>query len=89
MEFMIENVIFRYITKASRCPDPIISETNAASNFSVVSENLERIVRNEEKHFKDVVYYKAMNALSSPGDAVGVLAAQVDFVSFDWMREVE
>jgi len=60
-----------------RCPEPIISVLNPSSNFSVVSEKLEDLVSHENKRFKEVVFYKAMSALSSPGDAVGVLAAQV------------
>lgn len=62
------------------------------SNFGVISEQLESLVENYQeqekeinekvkkknrKHLKEVIYYKALKALSAPGDGVGVLAAQV------------
>ncbi|CAL8145005.1 unnamed protein product [Orchesella dallaii] len=64
------------------CPDPLISYLRPDSNFSVVSESLDNILRGMKKEgklskeFENAVHYKAMKSLSVPGDAVGVLAAQ-------------
>ncbi|ODM89496.1 DNA-directed RNA polymerase I subunit RPA1 [Orchesella cincta] len=64
------------------CPDPLLSYLRPDSNFSVISESLDNILRGMKKEgklskeFENVVHYKAMKSLSVPGDAVGVLAAQ-------------
>lgn len=71
--------------KADVRPDPLLSYLKPESNFGVISENLEQMLGRHcknssvnSKKFKNAVYYKAMRALSAPGDAVGVLAAQVN-----------
>lgn len=71
-----------YEDGCKRCPDPVLSILRPDCNFSAVSESLDSLLQSMKKagklssSFETVVQYKALQSLSSPGDAVGVLAAQ-------------
>lgn len=72
----------QYEEKCTRCPEPILSYIRPDSNFSAVSESLDKLLHCMKKagqltsEFENIVYYKALRSLSCPGDAVGILAAQ-------------
>ncbi|CAG7659349.1 unnamed protein product [Allacma fusca] len=66
-----------YRKRSKRCPEPVLGKY-LPSNFGAISENLEKTIESYsgDDTFRNIVYSKAMEALSNPGDAVGVLAAQ-------------
>ncbi|XP_071449900.1 DNA-directed RNA polymerase I subunit RPA1 isoform X2 [Hetaerina americana] len=74
---------------AGRCPDPISSKFNIGSVYGSVSESLEAMMESymnrvcqgghtsvRKKDVKNLLYLKAMQSISQPGDPVGLLAAQ-------------
>lgn len=63
------------------CPDPVHSRLIPQRNIGCLPETLldsmKKIVDDEDYDFKQVLYLKALHSMVEPGEAVGMLAAQV------------
>lgn len=71
----------RYLGKADgRCPDPV-DAVIPAKNLGCLPEKLLGEIRKSEKEmkrkeFKEIMFWKGMQAYAAPGECVGLLAAQ-------------
>ena len=55
--------------------DKIDQTESGASDFSLTSQPMSSC------DFPDLIYFKALRALAPPGDAVGLIAAQVSILN--------
>nr|XP_014089551.1 DNA-directed RNA polymerase I subunit RPA1 [Bactrocera oleae] len=73
----------QYEKSSARCPDPTTSLYRQDNCYGSISERLEKIVDeymkkypNSKAAIDDIIYLKNIKALVSPGEPVGLLAAQ-------------
>lgn len=74
----------KYRKMNSKRPDPAISVYQQDNYFGVISERLEWLINlhckehdiKDKAKFKSLIYKKSMMSLASPGEPVGLLAAQ-------------
>ncbi|XP_053969844.1 DNA-directed RNA polymerase I subunit RPA1 [Anastrepha ludens] len=72
-----------YKKLSARCPDPTTSVYKQDNCYGSTSERLEKLVEDYMKKYPnskaaidDIIYIKNLKALASPGEPVGLLAAQ-------------
>lgn len=73
----------KYSKKCTPCPDPVVSRYQQDCNFGSLSEHVESLMVNymknldiDKKQFENVISVKSMKSLASPGEPVGLIAAQ-------------
>lgn len=68
-----------------KCPDPIDSCFQPDANYGAINERIEKILEDfkpsrrmkKKREFSNVMKLKVMQSMCSPGEPVGLLAAQV------------